>query len=116
MQNHTMTDKTKITEDELESLEGITLAMAQSEIQAAMDESGLKPSQLAERIGRPRSFISKILRGDHNLSMRTMARVFGACGFEIRFGRAPICAVSTSGWTVTKSQSDYSDLEGERAL
>jgi hypothetical protein len=108
-----MINKTKITDEELESLEGITLAMAQSELQAAMDESGMKPSQVADSIKRPRPFISRILRGDHNLTIRTMARVFGACGFEIRFGRTSICATSTSGWTVTKSQTSCQDLGGE---
>jgi antitoxin component HigA of HigAB toxin-antitoxin module len=72
-----------------ESLEEMSLAMAQAEIQIAMDESGLKKSELADKLGRPRSFISRILSGNHNLTIRTMARVFGACGFEIRFQRAP---------------------------
>jgi transcriptional regulator with XRE-family HTH domain len=105
-----MIKQTKITEEELEALEGITLAMAQSEIQAAMDEIGLKPFQVAERSGRPRPFISRILHGNHNLTIRTMARVFAACGFEVRFGRTPICATSASGWTATRPETTYQDL------
>ena len=75
---------------DLESLDEMSLAMAQAEIQIAMDESGLKKSELADKLGRPRSFISRILSGNHNLTIRTMARVFGACGFEIRFNRVPV--------------------------
>jgi transcriptional regulator with XRE-family HTH domain len=79
---------------DLERLEEMTIAMAQSEIQGAMDASGLRQSELAEKLGKPRSFISRILRGDHDLTVRTMARIFGACGFEVRFKRVPPATVT----------------------
>lgn len=81
----------------MERLEEMTIAMAQYEIQSAMDATGLRKSDLAEKLGKPRSFVSRILRGDHNLTIRTMARVFGACGFEMRFKRVPVA----SSWTVS---------------
>jgi plasmid maintenance system antidote protein VapI len=68
-------------------VEETALAMAQAEIQNAMDESALRQTDLAMRLGKPRSFISKILSGNHNLTIRTMARLFAACGFELRFSK-----------------------------
>lgn len=79
---------------DLDQMEEIALAMAQAEIEDAVSCSGLKYSQVAERADRPKSFISKILRGNHNLTIRTMARMFAACGYELRFGREPAAAVA----------------------
>jgi predicted transcriptional regulator len=99
-----MKSYTHASDSDLESLEEMSLAMAQAEMQISMDESGLKRSQLAEKLGRPKSFISRILSGNHNLTIRTMARVFGACGFEIRFNRVPIEAVWTMGEPITATE------------
>jgi transcriptional regulator with XRE-family HTH domain len=92
------------TEEELEAYEELGLAMAQSEIVKAMKAGNLTRAQLAENLGRPKSFISKILGGGHNLTVKTMARVLAACGFELRFQRtapveraAPTTAPSTDG-------------------
>jgi transcriptional regulator with XRE-family HTH domain len=62
------------------------LAMAQATIQNALTKSGLKRSELAEKMGRPRSFISRMLRGSHNLTIKTFALALAACGFEPSFG------------------------------
>jgi len=62
------------------------LAMAQATIQNVLNESGLKRSELADRMGRPRSFISRMLRGSHNLTIKTFALALAACGFEPNFG------------------------------
>lgn len=71
----------------LDIFEETALAVAQAEIQDAMDKSCLRRTDLAMRLGKPRSFISKILGGNHNLTIRTMARLFAACGFELRFSK-----------------------------
>jgi hypothetical protein len=81
---------------DLDQMEEVALAMAQAEIENAVSCSGLKYSEVAERAERPRSFISKILRGNHNLTIRTMARMFAACGYELRFGREPVAAAWVS--------------------
>jgi hypothetical protein len=74
---------------DLDVFEETALAMAQAEIQNALNESSLRRTDLALRLGKPRSFVSKILGGSHNLTIRTMARVFAACGYELRFSRVP---------------------------
>jgi transcriptional regulator with XRE-family HTH domain len=66
------------------------LAMAQATIQNVLNESGLKRSELAERMGKPRSFISRMLRGSHNLTIKTFALALAACGFEPNFGYLPL--------------------------
>ncbi len=79
-----------------EILEESALAGAQASIQIAMNRSGLKPSELADKMGRPRSFISRMLSGGHNLTVRTLSRALAACGFEPNFELKPI----HWGWSI----------------
>lgn len=73
-----------------EVLEEAALAMAQFTIQKAMDQTGTTRADLARRMERNRSFISRIMSGSHNLTIKTMARALAACGFEVRFESVPI--------------------------
>jgi hypothetical protein len=98
---------------DLDQMEEIALAMAQAEIEDAVNCSGLKYSQVAEKAGRPRSFISKILRGNHNLTIRTMARNDAACGYELRFGRQPVLAAWVSSGTSTSVPASASSPMGD---
>jgi len=83
-------DMARPSADDLDQYEEIAIAMAQSEMECVIAKSGLQRSEVAEIMGRPRSFISKIMNGGHNLTIRTMARLFSACGLELRFGRVPV--------------------------
>jgi transcriptional regulator with XRE-family HTH domain len=87
---------------ESESLEVISLAMAQSEIKRAITESGLTIEEVARRSNCSRLFIQRFLEDTpvktrsvqyphrvHGLTIRTMAHILGACGFELRFVRIP---------------------------
>jgi len=71
--------------DDLEIVEESALAMAQSTIQNAMNRSGISRSEMARRMDCHRSFVSRMMTGDHNLTIKTMARSLAVCGFEIRF-------------------------------
>jgi len=71
-------------------LEESALAMAQSTIQNAINESGISRAEMARRMSCNRSFISRMLAGGHNLTVKTMARSMAACGFEVRFQLVPI--------------------------
>lgn len=75
---------------DLEILEEAALAMAQATIQNALTRSGLSRAEFARRLNRPRSFVSRMLSGDHNLTLRTMARALLVCGYEVRFGSEPL--------------------------
>ena len=72
-------------EMDIDVLEESALAMAQSTIQNAINESGISRAELARRMQRDRSFVSRMLTGSHNLTIKTMARSMAACGFEVRF-------------------------------
>jgi transcriptional regulator with XRE-family HTH domain len=82
--NYWVTSTTR-TDVDIGVLEESALAMAQATIQNAMQESGTNRAELARRLDCDRSFVSRILSGSHNLTVKTMARCLAACGFEIRF-------------------------------
>lgn len=71
-------------------LEEAALAMAQATIQNAMDDTGVSKSELARRMGCDRSFVTRMLSGSHNLTIKTMAKSMAVCGFEVRFEPIPI--------------------------
>ncbi len=75
---------------DVELLEEAALAMAQSTIQNAINQAGISKADLARKMERPRSFVSLMLSGRHNLTIRTMSRALAACGFAIRFNHVPI--------------------------
>lgn len=77
-------------EPDLEVLEESALFMAQATIQDAINEAGLSRADLAKRMNCPRSFITRMMSGRHNLTVKTMARAMLACGFEVGFKRTPI--------------------------
>jgi transcriptional regulator with XRE-family HTH domain len=66
------------------------LAIAQSTICNAMMEAELTNSGLARKMGISRSFVSRMLNGSHNLTVKTFAKALAACGFEIAFERRPL--------------------------
>jgi ribosome-binding protein aMBF1 (putative translation factor) len=75
---------------DLDILEEAALAMAQAVVQNAINRSGISRAELARRLNRSRSFVSRMLCGDHNLTVKTMARALAACGEEVRLGSEPI--------------------------
>ncbi len=75
---------------DMEVLSESALAMAQATIQNAMDQANLNRAALARKMDSPRSFVSRMLSGSHNLTIKTMARALGACGYEIEFGLTPV--------------------------
>lgn len=75
---------------DFEVLSESALAMAQATIQNAMDKSKISRATLARKMDTPRSFISRMLSGSHNLTIKTMARALAACGYEIAFSLTPV--------------------------
>jgi DNA-binding phage protein len=71
-------------------LEESALAMAQSTIQNAINQVGITKADLARKMDCHRSFVSRMLSGNHNLTIKTMSRALAACGYEVRFQHAPI--------------------------
>lgn len=52
---------------------------------SAMVSKGLSRSELADRLGRSRGFISQVLSGRRNLTLRTLADISDALGCQARF-------------------------------
>ncbi len=75
--------------DDLELAEDIALLCAQATIQNCLDEARLSRAELAERMGASRSFVTRIMKGTHNLTIRTFARALSAAGFELSFNHKP---------------------------
>jgi plasmid maintenance system antidote protein VapI len=75
---------------DLEIIEESALAMAQSTIQNAINKSGVKRAEMARRMQCDRSLISRMLSGNHNLTIKTMARSLAVCGFEVQFQPVPL--------------------------
>lgn len=80
----------EVSKPDLEVLSESALAMAQAIIQNAMNQANISRADLARNIERPRSFVSRMLSGSHNLTIKTMARAVLACGYEIKFDLTPI--------------------------
>jgi len=74
---------------------------AQSTVQNAMDEAGLKPAQLAKNMGQHRSFVSRMLNSRQNLTIKTLALALAGCGFRVHFSYKPL----RSGWSVETAPS-----------
>ena len=72
-----------MTQKELETLEEGALALAQSTIQKAMNTRGLTKRQLATRMNRPLTFVTRMLEGDHNLTVKTFAAAVAACDMQL---------------------------------
>jgi plasmid maintenance system antidote protein VapI len=76
----------KLSEIDPEVLEETAIATAQAIIQNAMNEAKISRAALAKAMGRAPSFISMMMSGTHNLTIRTLSRALAACGFEPEFG------------------------------
>ncbi len=79
-----------LAEVDLDVIVESALAGAQATIHKAMKESKVRNADLAARLERPRSFISKMLSGSHNLTVRTLARAMAVCGYELTWQYRPI--------------------------
>ena len=75
-------------EVDLDLVEESALAAAQSTIQNAVSKTGISRAEMARRMGRDRSFVSRILNGSHNLTIKTMARSLAVCGLRFASNRS----------------------------
>ena len=60
-------------------------------IYALMRDTGVSRTELAERIGKSKPFITKILDGYHNFTLNTLADVFHALGYAVHFTLSRDC-------------------------
>ena len=79
---------------EIEKVEEGALALAQATIQKAMTSTGISQKQLATRLNRSPAFVKRMLEGDHNLPVKTLASALACCGYGVSF---MLHAVGTPG-------------------
>src|SRR5699024_11827148 len=52
-------------------------------IYRAMKEAGLNNRQLAERVGKKPAYITRVFKGDHNMTVKTMAALAFSMGKKV---------------------------------
>ncbi len=70
------------------------------QIAAAINRAGINRTQLAEKLGQSKGNISKLLSGDENLQIETIARILGTIGCRFDIVVTPSAA---NEWLVKKS-------------
>jgi transcriptional regulator with XRE-family HTH domain len=55
-----------------------------------MDEQEVSRSQLADRLGKTRGWVTQLLDGERNKTVRTLSDVFCALGHSLEFSRKPL--------------------------
>jgi len=48
-----------------------------------IDEEGISRNELAKRLGKTKGFISQLLNGGRNLTLRTIADIISALGYKV---------------------------------
>jgi transcriptional regulator with XRE-family HTH domain len=48
-----------------------------------MNKKGVSRAELAKRLGKSKAFVTQILRGNHNLTLRTLADLFGVLEYRV---------------------------------
>ena len=77
--------------------EGMRLYQQERAIQEAtdlicevMEEQGVSRADLARRLGTTKSYITQLLDGRYNMTVRTMSDVLGALGRAVHFQDGPL--------------------------
>jgi len=77
-----------------------------------MAENDISKADLARRLGKTNAFVTQCLSGGQNLTLRTLANLFGALGYRLDLGATPhtreICQkivrlYSVGGWALEKT-------------
>jgi transcriptional regulator with XRE-family HTH domain len=72
---------------DFDQIEETAMALAQGTIGCAMREYGISNSELARRMRVHRSAITRMLSGNHNLTIKTFALALAACGDDFTIVR-----------------------------
>ncbi|MDO8586362.1 MAG: hypothetical protein Q7T82_04920 [Armatimonadota bacterium] len=64
-----------------------------------MEAKGLSRADLARELGKSRAWATKVLRGDHNMTLKTVVEVFWSLGYRLKM--QPELTGSNAAWTQT---------------
>jgi transcriptional regulator with XRE-family HTH domain len=82
-----------------------------------MAENQVTKADLARRLRKSKAFITQCLNGGQNLTLRTLADLFGALGYRLQLGAAPgaqqaqrkiIKLYSVGGWAIERATESLS--------
>lgn len=76
-------ERLKTTEQQREYAQERCITALTEQIAAAMQEQGISRQQVAERLGCTKGFVSQVLSGSRNMTLRTLADLFWAVGLEV---------------------------------
>jgi transcriptional regulator with XRE-family HTH domain len=93
--------------------EGVILDITEK-IVAKMEEKNISRAELARRLGVSKAFITKLLNGNTNLTLKTMVSVAAALGCELNIDICPHGAVVAR--TIYVTNSPEIDLTGFRKV
>lgn len=93
----------------------------------AMEIAGLNRAQLSQKIGKSKSFVSQVLSGNRNVTLKTLADLLWACGKEVgtfelqRLGDMKVPLESIDGWLDTETahrtaEASEAVVSGEQGL
>jgi transcriptional regulator with XRE-family HTH domain len=75
-----------------------------------MEDAGVSRSELSSRLGKSRAFVTKVLRGDANLTLKTVSDLYLALGRQFEPYDRPINTINDAG-TVYKFTVYSPDVE-----
>jgi transcriptional regulator with XRE-family HTH domain len=80
--------------------EGLILDVSQ-QLFEVMEKDGVTKAELAKRLGCSKAYITKLLRGPSNMTLRKVAEVFHALGYVLKLKAAP--AEEETDWECVKT-------------
>lgn len=106
-----------ITEQDIYSETNRLAFLATTAIERAMKRLGLKRSDVADRLGVPRSRVTKVLDGETNMTLKTLASFGLACGVRWHFGAVAIADGSVAlNWPSFEFAAQAGTATGEEPV
>ena len=65
-------------------------------LHVAMDEQGMTRAELARRLGTSQAYITRVLSGNANFTLKTMSKLAFALGMRLDVGLSPQTLVATA--------------------
>jgi transcriptional regulator with XRE-family HTH domain len=81
--------------------EGLILDVSQ-QLFEVMEEEGITKAELAKRLGCSKAYITKLLRGPSNMTLRKVAEVFHALGRVLKLKAVPVD--EETDWELVKAR------------
>jgi transcriptional regulator with XRE-family HTH domain len=85
---------TSLAEGKVEKQEQL-LFDATELISRAMEQQGVSKSDLAKRLGKSKAFVTQVLGGQSNMTLRTLSDLASALGYDVELGAVNLQTAQT---------------------